>query len=101
MGLRSDLHELLVSILGTRNVYFQPPPSVMMSYPCIVYNRDRRLVNHADDIPYKQTVRYQVKVIDQDPDSDIPGKVAQLPMCSFERWYAAGELNHDVFNLYF
>lgn len=99
MGRRSDLHKVLVDI--TDNVYFQPPPEKQMSFPCIVYNRDRRLVNHADDIPYRHTIRYQVKVIDTDPDSCIPEKVAALPMCSFERWYATNGLNHDVFNLYF
>lgn len=101
MGLRSDLHDILVDLLGTTNVYFQPPPELLMKYPCIVYNRDRGFVSHADNIPYKRMKRYQIKVIDSDPDSDIPDKVAQLPMCSHERWYAAGQLNHDVFNLYF
>jgi hypothetical protein len=42
-----------------------------------------------------------VTVIDQDPDSEIPDKVAQLPMTTFDRWFAANNLNHDVFDVYF
>jgi hypothetical protein len=40
-------------------------------------------------------------IIDQDPDSAIPPKVAALPMCLFNRFYTADNLNHDVYNLYF
>ena len=36
---RLDLHEILVDALGSGNVYFQPPASLKMVYPCIRYNR--------------------------------------------------------------
>lgn len=101
MGQRSDLQTLLKGILETDNVYFQPPPTVKMKYPCIVYRRDRVNVNFADDKPYKRVKRYQVIVIDSNPDSDIPDKIGALPMCTFERFYTADQLNHDVFNLFF
>lgn len=45
--------------------------------------------------------RYQVTVIYRNPDSEIPSKIALLPMCSHERHYTKENLNHDVFNLYF
>jgi len=32
---RIQLHEILCDVLGTRNVYFQPPESVDMNYPAI------------------------------------------------------------------
>lgn len=99
MGARSDLHEILKQIVP--NVYFQPPPDLMMVYPCIVYNRDDVRIKFADNTTYKTSTRYQVTVIDRDPDSDIPGKVAKLPLCSFERFFTYDSLNHDVFNLYF
>ena len=44
---------------------------------------------------------YQVTVIYRNPDSEIPSKIALLPMCSHERHYTKENLNHDVFNLYF
>lgn len=99
MGRRLDLHALLVEI--TPHVYFQPPASLTMSFPCIVYARDRAETAFAGNFPYRNTKRYQVTVIDQDPDSEIPDKVAQLPMTTFDRWFAADTLNHDVFDVYF
>lgn len=101
MGQRTDLQILLKSILETDNVYFQPPPTIQMVYPCIVYRRDQANTIFAGDKPYQYRKRYQVIVIDRDPDSAIPAKVAALPMCIFDRFYTADNLNHDVFNLFF
>lgn len=83
------------------NVYFQPKQNISMEYPCIVYKRDARNTQFADNRPYRSKKRYQVTIIDQDPDSDIPEKVAALPLCSFSRFFTAGNLNHDVYTLYF
>jgi len=99
MGQRLELHSLLVTI--TPHVYFQPPPSVVMEYPCIVYQRDYKNTEFADGLPYKHRKRYQVMVIDEDPDSSIPDRVAEFPMCLFDRFYTAKNLNHDVFKLFF
>ncbi len=99
MGQRLQLHDLLKSI--TDNVYFQPPQNTQMKYPCIVYRRDYAATEFADNIPYRHTLRYVVVVIDRDPDSDIPGAIAALPMCLFNRFYTADDLNHDVFRVYF
>lgn len=98
---RHDLHALLVELLGSENVYFQEPPTIQMEYPCIIYKRDDIDQRHANNKPYKNKVRYNVKVISRDPDNAIAPKVAQLPLCSFERFYTAEKLNHDVYNLYF
>lgn len=101
MGLRLNLQSLLEDLLGTRNVYFQPPNNVQMQYPCIVYTRDNADTKFAGNLPYRYTKRYQVTIIDRDPDSPIHDKVAALPMCIFDRSFAANNLNHDVFSLYF
>jgi hypothetical protein len=101
MGQRLDLQTLLESLLGSRNVYFQPPPSLQMIYPCIVYQKGRVNTEFADDLPYNRRKLYQVTVIDQNPDSDIPDKVGALPTCVHERFFTAENLNHDVFRLFF
>jgi len=101
MAQRLELQAVLTGILGTDQVYFQPPPTVQMSYPCIVYRRDYELIHHADDIPYKRRKRYLVTVIDQDPDSSIPDKLSELPLCVYDRFYTADNLNHDVYKLFF
>lgn len=103
-GQRLTLHEVLKNILGEPNgfrAFFQPPPSFVLSYPCIVYKLDDIRTDHADNAPYNHQVRYQVTVIDRNPDSEIPGKVAKLPKCGFDRAFTADGLNHFVFNLFF
>ena len=101
MGLRLQLQDILEGLLGTESVYFQPPASIQMQYPCIVYMRDIAVAQFADNNPYRHTKRYQVTVIDRNPDSVIPDKVAALPMCAHNRFFTADNLNHDVFQLYF
>lgn len=101
MAPRPELQQILVDLLGSNNVYFQPPSNIQMQYPCIVYRRDFLDIRHANDKPYKHKMRYQVTVIDRNPDSLIPAKVAKLPTCSFDRFYTADNLNHDVFQLFF
>ena len=44
---------------------------------------------------------YTVMVIHDDPDNVIRDKIAALPYCSFDRWYANDGLNHDVYTLHF
>jgi len=101
MAQRLQLQSLLEGLLGTRNVYFQPPANVQMQYPCIVYNRDSANTKFADNHPYNFTKRYQLTVIDQDPDSPIPSRIGALPLCTFDRFFTADNLNHDVFTLFF
>lgn len=98
---RLELHSILIALNPSGRVYFQPPANVTMVYPAIVYSRDNRLFQHADNLAYVDTKRYSVTIIDTDPDSDIPDKVAQLPLCSFERFFVSDNLNHDIYNLYF
>lgn len=99
MASRLDLQSLLETI--TDHVYFQPPSNEKLQYPCILYTRDGSHVEHADDRLYMHTKRYQVTVIDRDPDSTLPDLVEGLPLCSMERSFAADQLNHYVFNLFF
>lgn len=101
MAQRSELQILLKNLLGSDNVYFQPPPSIQMQYPCIIYNRDDIRTDFANNKPYKYKKRYQVIVINADPDNDIIDKLGALPLCSYERFYTADKLNHDVFNIFF
>lgn len=98
---RVQLQALLEGILGSNAVYFQPPANISMVYPCIVYQRDNGITKFAGNNPYSFINRYMLTVIDRNPDSGIPGKVAALPMCTFNRFFTADNLNHDVFNLYF
>jgi hypothetical protein len=101
LSRRELLHLLLKAQSGLSAVYFQPPSNDKMEYPAIVYQRDAADTNFADNNPYMITKRYQVTVIDYDPDSMIPDRIAALPQCVFERHFNADGLNHDVYTLYF
>lgn len=101
MGQRLDLHELLVAAVGSRNVYFQPPDGSRMSYPCIVYERERIDSEHANNKPYLHHKRYSVTVIDRDPDSPIPDRIAAFPKCRHVQHFENDNLHHDVFTLYY
>lgn len=96
-----QIQTLLEGVLGSTNVYFQPPASVRMHYPAIVYERDAATTRFADNRPYRHTKRYSVKHIGLDPNSPVPDKLAHLPMSVFERHYTADNLHHDVYNIYF
>lgn len=97
MGSRLDLQNLLESVLGSRNVYYQPPESIRINYPAIIYSRNDIDNTFADDIVYMQNHTYQVIVIDANPDSEIVNKMSKLPMCRYDRHYTSDNLNHDVF----
>jgi hypothetical protein len=99
MGQRLDLQAILETI--TERVYFQPKPNVELEYPCIIYQRDYADTKFADNNPYSHVKRYMVTVIDRDPDSDLPDKVAALPSAIFNRFYPADGLNHDVYQVFF
>lgn len=82
-------------------VYFQPPEGFAMTYPCIVYTEAYSKTQFADNFPYGYTPRYQLTVIDENPDSEIPIKVRQLPMTAFVRSFTTANLNHKIYNTYF
>ena len=107
MDRRLKLHTILCEILGCPETgdqcraYFQGPNNTLMEYDCIRYSRSKIDPEFADNLPYQLNDRYQLIVIHRNPDSDLPRKVAMLPMCSHERHYKADNLYHDVFNLYY
>lgn len=98
---REDLHYVLVNLLGSSNVYFQPPETIKLKYPCIVYELSDMETVKADNKKYLVRKRYQVTIIDEDPDSEFPDKMIKLPYCRFDRSFATEDLNHWVFSLYF
>lgn len=99
MERRLELDSILRNICP--NVYFQPPANLEMKYPCIRYVRSKPRGIFADNNLYISRKCYTVTVIDENPDSNIPDKVASLQLCSFDRHYASDNLNHDVFTLYY
>lgn len=101
MSNRANLQAMLESILGSKNVYYQPPATVQMKYPAIVYSRGTIENRHADNSPYIQSIPYNITVIDKKSDNDAVFKLSKLPKCRHDRHYVSDNLNHDVFTLYY
>ena len=101
MENREALHEILCELLGSRQVYFQPPESIRMKYPAIVYELEYIYGPHADDKRYINHRRYQIKYISRDPDNTVIDRLLELPYCAFNRRFTADDLYHDCFDLYF
>lgn len=98
---RSQLHEILKGLNGVKDAYFQAP-TTGMEYPCIVYEPSpRNDVSFADNIKYLNKKRYQITVIDRNPDSLIPDQVEGLPYTQFDRYFRTAGLHHFVFQLFF
>lgn len=97
---RHQLHNELKLVLGSNNVYFQPPENVQLRYPCIVYDRSSINDVSADNQMYTRRVRYTVTLIGEDPDSDkIDDILAHFPYCSYDRFFVSDNLTHDVFTI--
>lgn len=101
MASRLELHEELVNILGSRNVYFQPPESIKIKYPAIIYSRSDIDNTFADNGVYLQDLAYQITVVDADPDSEIVKRMSLFPKTNFNRHFTSDNLNHDVFTTYY
>lgn len=101
MASRLELQTMLETILGSRNVYFQPPATIQMKYPAIVYSLSNLDNVHANNSVYAQYDRYELIYIDKNPDNDKIRIISKLHMCAFNRSYVADNLNHYVFTLYF
>ena len=99
MGSRLSLQNTLESILGSRNVYFQPPSN--MTYPAIVYSKTEISTKHADDGVYNKKNGYTVTLIDKNPDNVIVDKLLDIANCKFDRSFIYDNLNHYVFILYY
>lgn len=96
-----ELQSFLESLLGSRNVYYNPPASLRMRYPAIVYSRSKIENQFASDGVYMQSHRYELTVVTDDADAEIIQTVSRLPKCSYNRHFVSDNLHHTVFTLYF
>lgn len=101
MGQRLELQMILENLLESQNVYYQPPETIRLKYPCIIYELDDMWSFKADNIKYRKYKVYTITVIYKDADSELPDLIDDLPMCNHQRSYVTDNLYHDVFRLYF
>ncbi len=102
MRSRLELHEILCQTPGVKKVYFQPPSTVKLQYPCIIYKRDGGFSEEADDLIYFYKQRYSLTVIDPNPDSQIPFYLfTHFTLCRPDRNYTSNNLHHTSLILYY
>ena len=85
MASRLSLQTKLEELIGSDNVYYQPPPSIEMEYPAIKYSINDIENEHADNSVYKQNHRYELTVIDSDPDSVIVDAISKVLFCNKQK----------------
>lgn len=101
MGDRLNLQAILEDILGSRNVYFQPPSSISMQYPAIRYELKDIRTNSANNFAtYIVSPGYEGILILDEPDTEYLHKILQIPYCKFGRYYRADNLHHYTFTIY-
>lgn len=101
MATWQNLQSKLEELLGSENVYFQPPESVKMKYDAIRFSRTRIETRYANNAMYSKMNCYEIIVISRKPDHPVIDKLLQLSYCSHDRSYRADNLYHDVFTLYY
>lgn len=102
MSSRTDLHNELVRLFESNNVYYQPPENLKMNYPAIVYYKGDIDKQSADNIGFILTDSYTVTVISPLPDNPVIKKIlSEIPMSSYDRSYISDKLNHDVLTIYY
>lgn len=101
---RRELQTKLETILGSKNVYFQPPSNIKLKYPCFIYERSTPYTLKADDINYLTRGHYSVTFISTDVEKCMAMMTKMLDSfdhISVEREFISEDLNHDVYNLYY
>jgi hypothetical protein len=99
-------HKVLCNILSCPisgsdcRAYFQAPTSGM-KYPAILYELDDIDTRHANNRKYISTRRYNVTLIDKDPDSPYVERLLSLITSQFDRHYIKDNLHHFVFTIYY
>ena len=101
MASRLELQTKLEELLESRNVYYQPPETVTLEYPAIVYSKNNIRNVHANDAVYKSDKQYTLTVIAKKPDNPVIDELLKLPYCSYDRNFKSDNLYHDVLTLYF
>lgn len=97
---RLKLHEVLKNIPGVKDAYFQPPATIHMEYPCIVYSYDGQNTSHADGLKYLKSDRYSVTLITKDPMPDETlSALDSIDYSRFSRSYNADNLHHFSYDL--
>lgn len=101
MATRLELQAKLEELLGMKHVYYNPPETLKIEYPAIIYSKSKIETRKANNSTYSKSTRYDITVVDRRPDNPVIDKLMELPYCSYDRPYKSDNLNHDALSLYY
>lgn len=101
MDRRLELQSKFEELLGSRNVYYNPPATLKMQYDAIRYSLSGLHTTHANNAKYSKMKRYDGVVISRDQDPEVVDKLLELQYCSLGTPYKADNLNHYPFTIYY
>lgn len=93
---RLKLQKTLEIIMGKDKVYYCPPSTLKMTYPCIVYSKTDIASTRANDTSYLLHDRYNVTLISKTPDDPRIRQLLSIPGASYSNGYISDGLCHDV-----
>lgn len=101
MRTRIEFHKMLEQLTGITSIYFQPPSSLKMKYPAIVYSMKKPKIEFAGNKKYLNTTAYTVTVIDKSSESEIKKLIEDIMYCSYDTDYISDNLHHYVYTIFF
>ena len=97
-----QIRDILYTIRDT--VYYDPPTSIQMEYPCFRFVMNNTDSRYADNVHYINHKRWAITYITRDVeeiDQVIKEVLDKFKYSTHETTYKAENLVHVVFNLYF
>ncbi len=88
-------------IMHCDSVYFQPPSSLKLKYPCIVYNLNDINDKKADEISDDRHYQFRLTLISPNPDNNIVDKIMNLKYAKYVRSFSTQGLYHYMFDINF
>ena len=102
MGSRLQLQNELEELLGSTNVYYQPPSNSSIKYPCIIFELSNTNVRPADNKKYIKTNRYHVKHIYKSLSNELKDSILDhFMLISHDNRMKVDGLYNDDFTLYY
>ena len=101
MKSRTELQTKLEEILGSNHVYFQPPTTVSLKYPCFVYSFAGMDTMRANNGHYIKSSRYEITHIYKKLDNRMTEKILDsFPMISQNNCLVVDGVYNENFTLF-
>lgn len=97
LELRQRLSNFMEECGEIPKLYFQPPESVKLEYPCMVYHLKTLTSRKANDRPYHKMIAFDITYITRSPASLVPDRMLSEPLFAFDRYYTAENLHHYAY----